>query len=117
MRCRLVTVGLASAALTAAAPAPTAAAPTGTAPATTAVPAGGVSSQTPGPASDHSKTSVLLIALLGALLLCAALFWAAARWWAYEPTWWIRWRHATAEAGWRTSAAYAEFRDWLRLGR
>jgi hypothetical protein len=26
-------------------------------------------------------------------------------------------RHATAEAGWRTSAAWAEFTDWLRLGR
>ena len=39
---------------------------------------------------------------------------AAARWWAYHPPWLVRSRHATAEAGWRTSAAWAEFRDWLR---
>jgi hypothetical protein len=60
---------------------------------------------------------VVILAAFGLLLLIAALAWAAARWWAYEPPWWIRWRHATAEAGWRTSAAWAEFRDWVRLGR
>jgi hypothetical protein len=66
--------------------------------------------------SDSSKPLILL-ALVGALLLLAAALWGAARWWAWEPTWWTRSRHATAEAGWRTSAAWAEFRDWLRLGR
>jgi hypothetical protein len=60
---------------------------------------------------------VVLLAIVGALLLVAALVWAALRWWAAEPRWWLRARHATAEAGWRTSAAWAEFRDWLRLGR
>ncbi len=52
---------------------------------------------------------VLLVAVLGA--------WGFARWWAWEPAWLVRWRHATAEAGWRASAAWAEFTDWLRLGR
>jgi hypothetical protein len=51
------------------------------------------------------------------VLLLAAALWGAARWWAWEPASWVRWRHATAEAGWRTSAAWAEFRDWVRLGR
>jgi cobalamin biosynthesis Mg chelatase CobN len=96
--------------------------PSTTAPATTAAPASstapaGVSGQTPGSSSDDSKTSVILLGLVGALLLFAAVLWGAARWWAWEPMWWIRWRHATAEAGWRTSAAWAEFRDWFRLGR
>jgi hypothetical protein len=54
---------------------------------------------------------------VGVLLLLAAALWGAARWWAWEPAAWVRWRHATAEAGWRTSATWAEFRDWLRLGR
>jgi hypothetical protein len=45
------------------------------------------------------------------------VLWAFARWWAWEPHWLVRWRHATAEAGWRASAAWAEFTDWLRLGR
>jgi hypothetical protein len=61
--------------------------------------------------------AVLLLAAVGALLLLAAVAWGAARWWAWEPPWLVRARHATGEAGWRTSAAWAEFRDWVRLGR
>lgn len=80
--------------------------------ASTATPA----SNGPGSTND-SKLPVLLLAVLGAILLAAALAIAAARWWAYDPPWLVRSRHATAEAGWRTSAAWAEFRDWLRIGR
>jgi hypothetical protein len=80
--------------------------------ASTATPA----SNGPGSTND-SKLPVLLLAVLGAILLAAALAIAAARWWAYDPPWLVRSRHATAEAGWRTSAAWAEFRDWLRVGR
>jgi hypothetical protein len=87
---------------------------TGQAAASTATPA----ADGPGTKSgDDSKLPVLLLAILGALLLAAALAFAAARWWAYDPPWLVRSRHATAEAGWRTSAAWAEFRDWLRIGR
>jgi hypothetical protein len=81
--------------------------------ATTATPA----ADGPGTDSNDSKLPVLLLAIIGAVLLAAALAIAAARWWAYDPPWLVRSRHATAEAGWRTSAAWAEFRDWLRLGR
>ncbi len=28
-----------------------------------------------------------------------------------------RWRHATAEAGWHLGLGWAEFRDFLHLGR
>jgi hypothetical protein len=67
--------------------------------------------------NTDKKLPVLLLAILGAILLAGALAIAAARWWAYDPPWLVRARHSTAEAGWRTSAAWAEFRDWLRLGR
>ncbi|HEY4097224.1 MAG TPA: hypothetical protein VGM33_17005 [Baekduia sp.] len=87
------------------------------APASAAAPAN-VSPQTSGQASDDdSSLPVILVALVGLLLLLTAAVWGAARWWAAEPTWWLNARHSTAEAGWRTSAAWAEFRDWLRLGR
>ena len=92
-----------------------------TAPASAAAPASstapGVSSQTRGKASDPSTGAIVLLAVIGLVLLVAAATFAAARWWAWEPRWLLRWRHATAEAGWRTSAAWAEFRDWVRLGR
>jgi cobalamin biosynthesis Mg chelatase CobN len=86
---------------TAPAPAPAPAAATQTAPQST---------------SSHNGARLALI-VLGALLVMLLALWALARWWAWEPHWLVRWRHATAEAGWRASAAWAEFTDWLRLGR
>src|SRR4051794_34548387 len=59
---------------------------------------------------------VALAVVLG-LLALGALAWAGGRWWAWEPPWLVRARHAGAEAGWRASAAWAEFTDWVRLGR
>jgi hypothetical protein len=66
-------------------------------------------------AADDGAAVALIVA--GALVLMLLVLWAAARWWAWEPRWLAGWRHATAEAGWRASAAWAEFTDWLRLGR
>jgi hypothetical protein len=88
---------------TAAAPAPVPAPATTTAPAT-------------GSSTSHKGARLALI-VIGALLVMLLALWAFARWWAWEPQWLARWRHATAEAGWRASAAWAEFTDWLRLGR
>ena len=68
------------------------------------------------PTSSHRGARLALI-IVGALLVMLLALWAFARWWAWEPRWLVRWRHATAEAGWRASAAWAEFTDWLRLGR
>lgn len=86
------------------------------APSSTDAPA---STATPGAAApgDGGSSGWLLPAILGGVLLLVALLWGIARWWAWEPRWLLRSRHATAEAGWRTSAAWAEFRDWIRLGR
>jgi hypothetical protein len=66
-------------------------------------------------AADDGPALALIVA--GAFVLMLLVLWAAARWWAWEPRWLVRWRHATAEAGWRASAAWAEFTDWLRFGR
>jgi hypothetical protein len=60
---------------------------------------------------------LVALAVIGALMaLAAALYWLA-RWWAWEPRWLVRARHAGAEAGWRASGSWAEFVDWVRLGR
>jgi hypothetical protein len=88
---------------TAAAPAPAPAPAVTTAPATRST-------------ASHKGARLALI-VIGALLVMLLALWAFARWWAWEPHWLARWRHATAEAGWRASAAWAEFTDWLRLGR
>ena len=60
---------------------------------------------------------LVLLAVLGALMLVAALAFGAARWWAWDPRWLQRSRHAGSEAGWRAGAAWEEFTDWLRIGR
>jgi hypothetical protein len=57
------------------------------------------------------------LVILGVVVVAALALWGFARWWAWEPHWLVRWRHAMGEAGWRASAAWAEFTDWLRLGR
>jgi hypothetical protein len=60
---------------------------------------------------------LIALAVIGALMALAALLYWLARWWAWEPRWLVRARHAGAEAGWRASGSWAEFRDWVRLGR
>ena len=53
--------------------------------------------------------AVILVAILVVILL-----WRVRGW---DPLWLRRWRHATAEAGWRISLGAAELRDFVRLGR
>ncbi|HEV2820813.1 MAG TPA: hypothetical protein VGW11_09925 [Solirubrobacteraceae bacterium] len=67
-------------------------------------------------ASD-APVPVLLLATLGGLMALGVLAWALARWWAFEPRWLVGTRHACTEAGYRASATWAEFSDWVRLGR
>jgi hypothetical protein len=64
----------------------------------------------------HLTAGAIVIAALAALLVLACAAWALARRRAYEPRWWLSLRHALAEAGFRASATWAEFTDWLRLG-
>jgi len=67
--------------------------------------------------SEHVSTEAVVLAAIAALLLLACAAWAFARSRAYEPHWLVSMRHAMAEAGFRTSATWAEFTDWARLGR
>jgi hypothetical protein len=84
------------------------------APTTQAAPAAPTSQA---PAADNGRSVPIAVIAVGAVLLAAVALWAFARWWAWEPPWLVRWHHSTGEAGWRASAAWAEFTDWLRLGR
>jgi cobalamin biosynthesis Mg chelatase CobN len=97
-------------------PATTTIAPNAPQTAATTAPAPAATQAAAQPGSSH-KGARLALLVLAALVLILLALWAAARWWAWEPHWLVRWRHATAEAGWRASAAWAEFTDWLRLGR
>jgi hypothetical protein len=62
------------------------------------------------------STLAIVVAALGALLLLACAAWALARRRALEPHWWLVLRHSVAEAGYRVSATWSEFADWVRLG-
>jgi hypothetical protein len=70
---------------------------------------GGGASGTPAP--------LVVLAIVCGLLALIAGGWGAARWWAWEPRWLARARHAGAEAGWRAGGLWGEFSDWVRLGR
>jgi hypothetical protein len=96
---------------TAIAPPVTAIAP----PPTTAAPQATTAPPTTEPGND--RAAVLLLLVAGALALFLLALWALARWQAWDPPWLARWRHATGEAGWRAANAWAEFTDWLRIGR
>jgi hypothetical protein len=97
--------------------APATTAPATTAPATAPAPAPAQTTSQPTVTSGNDRAAVLLLLLVGALVLIALVVWAIARWQAWDPPWLARWRHATGEAGWRAGNAWAEFTDWLRLGR
>jgi hypothetical protein len=67
--------------------------------------------------SSHISTPAIAIAVIAALLALTCLAWAAARLTAFEPRWAKSARHALAEGGFRASATWAEFTDWVKLGR
>jgi hypothetical protein len=101
---------------TTAPPATAIAPPVATAPpATAAVPPATTAPPTTEPGND--RAAVLLLLVAGALALFLLALWALSRWQGWDPPWLARWRHATGEAGWRAGNAWAEFTDWLRIGR
>jgi hypothetical protein len=67
-------------------------------------------------APDAPFPMLALAILLGVLALCTIAF-GVARWFAWEPAWAGRLRHATGEAGWRASSTWSDFTDYVRLGR
>ena len=60
---------------------------------------------------------VLALVVLGGLIALVGALYAIAHWRAWDPDWARAGRHTMAEAGWRVSATWAEFVDWVRLGR
>jgi hypothetical protein len=67
------------------------------------------------PHSD--KAAYVLLALVALTVLVALVLFLFSRLLAIEPRWVTDGRHSFAEAGWHVSNTWAEFKDWLRLGR
>jgi hypothetical protein len=67
--------------------------------------------------ATHVSGAAVALAVIGALVVLACLAWAVSRLLTFEPRWLLSLRHAGAEAGFRASATWAEFSDWVRLGR
>jgi hypothetical protein len=98
--------------------------PTVTSPATTPAPAAqgtgiGRASTAPTAAKSSGRISdgALLAAIVAGLIALACLIWAIFRFGAFEPHWLLSLRHSLAEGSFRASATWAEFTDWIRLGR
>jgi hypothetical protein len=70
-----------------------------------------------GQAATDAPFPMLLLAILAGLLALALATFGVVRWFAWEPAWAVRLRHAAGEAGWRASSTFAEFTDFVRLGR
>ena len=66
--------------------------------------------------SSGVSGGAIAAAVIAALIALACLVWAVFRWGAFEPHWLLSSRHSLAEAGFRASATWAEFKDWARLG-
>lgn len=76
----------------------------------------GLAARTTDPATD-TPFPILALAILAGLMALSGLVAALVRWRAWEPTWADTFRHAAGEAGWRASSTWAEFTDFVRLGR
>jgi cytoskeletal protein RodZ len=63
------------------------------------------------------STAAVIGAALAALLVALCAVWATVRWLAIEPRWTRSMAYSLEEASFRASATWAEFSDWVRLGR
>ena len=96
-------------------------------PATPAPPPSGVSNapsskQVPVPTRPASSKSIppvpiALLVILAGLLLLGGLLFLVTRWLGLDGHRIAGARHTWGEAGYRTGATWADFRDWLRVGR
>jgi hypothetical protein len=67
--------------------------------------------------ASTAPAPIVALAIVGGLLGLVGLAWGLERWGAWEPNWLLASRHAVGEAGFRVSATWADFTDWVRLGR
>jgi hypothetical protein len=79
------------------------------------IPAIAVSARDSG--ASTTPAPILALAIVGGLLGLAGLAWGIERWGAWEPAWLLTSRHAVGEAGFRVSSTWADFTDWVRIGR
>ncbi|UGS38541.1 hypothetical protein [Capillimicrobium parvum] len=96
---------------------PTTTGSTSTGQATTSTTAAAPASDPGSGSGDGPPAWLVGLIVLGALAVLVVLLWALARLTAWEPRWLPSARHSIGEAGYRTSAGWAEFRDWLRFRR
>jgi hypothetical protein len=97
-------------------PPPTPTAQPTPAPAVTAAEPIAIAARATDPGTD-APFPVLALAILAGLFALSGLVVALARWRGWEPAWADDVRHAAGEAGWRASSTWAEFTDFVRLGR
>lgn len=76
----------------------------------------GLAARSTEPATD-APFALIALAVMAGLLALGAMTFGLVRWRAWEPAWADRLRHAAGEAGWRASSTWAEFTDFVRLGR
>ena len=67
--------------------------------------------------ASTAPAPILALAIIGGALGLAGLAWGIERWGAWEPAWLLSSRHVVGEAGFRVSSTWADFTDWVRLGR
>jgi hypothetical protein len=109
---------------TSSAPPPTTTGSTSTGQATTATSTTSTTSTTAAaPAGDSGSGDegppawIVGLIVLGALAVLVLILWGLARMTAWEPRWLPAARHSIGEASYRSSAGWAEFREWLRFRR
>jgi hypothetical protein len=69
------------------------------------------------PHTTTFSTGAIAVAVLAALLALGCILWAISRHRAFEPQWLLSLRHSMAEAGLHAASTWAEFTDWMRIGR
>jgi hypothetical protein len=67
--------------------------------------------------SSGPPAALVILGALAAALALVGLYAALTRALGLEPRWSLGVRHAFGEAGYRTAGVWAEFTDWVRLGR
>jgi hypothetical protein len=67
--------------------------------------------------SSSPTTTAIIAAIIAGLVIIACLAWGITRLLVLEPRWLSSLRHSLDEAGLRASTTFAEFADWVRLGR
>ena len=70
-----------------------------------------------GAGASSAPAPVIALAIVLIALALAALWWSLTAWRGLEPRWLVGARHAWSEAGYRAAGTWAEFTDWVRLGR